>query len=272
MLGLVPFRLLPKSVRVLLLLNLGVFIPSVLFSLFRAEGLIHWVDALMLIPSQYYQPWRFITYAFVHTAPLHFLFNMLMLWMFGDEVAQWLGNRTFTALYLVSAVFAGLLSLPFYAGSIVPVHILGASGALFGVMVAYGWLFPDRRMLLFLIFPVSSRVAVGIFVLIDLFMSRTNDGIAHFTHLGGVVAGLVFMAFYTKLIPLPGARLLWNMRKRKYMAQTKSLQGEVGYLDEQKQLDSVLAKISRSGMGSLTQGEISFLQAASEKNRARRGS
>lgn len=277
MLALTPFRNLPRPVQVILLLNLAVFLPAAFFSMIRSPELSAWIDSLVLVPELYSQVWRFVTYAFVHVSPLHFLFNMLMLWMFGEEVAQWIGGRAFWALYLVSAVFAGIFSVPFYASHVIgnSVHILGASGALFGVMVAYGWLFPDRQMLLFLIFPVRARTAVGLFILIDLFMSNSGDGVAHFTHLGGVLAGLAFMAVRQGGFGgQSAARLLWNLRKKQYTvpkSKSAALEGEVGYFDEQKQLDKVLAKITKTGLGSLSPDEVVFLKNASEKQRMRRG-
>lgn len=269
MLALTPFRSLPRPVQVILLLNLAVFIPAVLFSLLRATDALQFINALVLVPTRYTEAWRFVTYAFVHTDPIHFLFNMLLLWMFSEDVAQWLGQRAFCTLYLVSGVFAGLFSVPFYLSDVIGgnVYILGASGALFGVMVAYAWLFPDRQMFLFMIIPVRARTAVALLVAIDVLMANSGDGIAHFTHLGGVLSGLAFM--YLRSGPL--ARLQWRMKKRHYASPSKPLQGEVGYFDEQKQLDAILSKISREGMGSLAPDEVEYLKQASEKARIRRG-
>jgi hypothetical protein len=130
-------------------------------------------------------------------------------------------------------------------------------------------------MLLFLIFPVRARTAVGIFILIDLFMANSGDGVAHFTHLGGVLAGFAFMAIRQGGFGgQTAARLLWNLRKKQYTvpdSKTTVLQGEVGYFDEQKQLDQVLAKISKTGLGSLRPDEVAFLKSESEKQRLRRG-
>lgn len=269
MLGLIPFRHLPRSVQALLLANLFFFLPGVLFALFRVGAGLGLLDALVLVPGRPLDLWRYVTYAFVHVNPMHFLFNMLMLWMFGEEVARWMGERKFLALYFFSGVFAGLVSVPFYLW--VHTAILGASGALFGVLVAYAFLFPDRKLLIFFVFPMHVRWAVLLLIGIDLMMARSSDGIAHFTHLGGVLAGALFMVVYLGKIPLPWARISWNLRKKRYLGGNRSLEGEIGYLDEQKQLDSVLAKISRSGMGSLTPDEIQFLQNASIRNRTRRG-
>jgi len=269
MLALTPFRNLPRPVQVLLLLNFAVFLPAVIFSALRLDGLMDWVGNLVLVPELYMQPWRFVTYAFVQVTPLHFLFNMLMLWMFGEEVCLWLGNRAFIGLYLFSAIFAGLFSVPFYLSNLLgdSVQILGASGALFGVMVAYGWLFPDRRMLFFFVIPMKARTAVVIFIAIDLLMINSGDGVAHFTHLGGALAGFAFMGVRSGIL----GRMRWRMRKRTMTNPGRVLEGDVGYYDEQKQLDAVLSKIARSGLGSLTAQEKIFLQEASDKQRARRG-
>jgi len=110
-----------------------------------------------------------------------------------------------------------------------------------------------------------------------LLLINSGDGIAHFTHLGGALAGLLFL--WLRHVQLqgsfPGSRWLWNLRKKgfqqKFSSNSHTLEGEVGYLDEQKQLDAILFKISKSGIQSLSPTEQDFLQKASERNRTRRG-
>ena len=271
MLGLTPFRQLPRPVQAILALNLAVFCIAALLSVARAYGAMGLMVELMLIPSHYLEAWRFVTYAFVHVQPTHFLFNMLFLWMFGDDVATWLGGRSFWLLYLLSAVIAGAVSVPFYMFQLLEpdVQILGASGALYGVMVAYGFLFPERRMLFFFVIPLQVRTAIALFIGLDLALTYSGDGVAHFTHLGGALAGFLFMWLR---LHAP-SRMLWNLRKRKYQQQgvRNAPEVEIGYFDEQRQLDAVLQKISRTGLGSLTVDENRFLQEAAEKRRLRKG-
>jgi len=119
--------------------------------------------------------------------------------MFGTEVCKTLGERNFTALYLVSAVFAGVFSLFFYSiGIMGPNPIIGASGALFGIMTAYAFLYPERTILLFFIIPIKIKYAIWVFIAITLFMANSGDGIAHYTHLGGILSGFLFMLAWSR--------------------------------------------------------------------------
>ncbi|MDY6390661.1 MAG: rhomboid family intramembrane serine protease, partial [Fibrobacter sp.] len=147
MFGLKPFRYLSSPIRTLLIINLVVFGICYLARIFNLDGIYTYLVGYgSLVPVAYEQIWRYLTYAFVHVDLWHFLFNMLALWMFGDDVAMAIGYRRFWILYLFCAVFAGVFSIPFYLfGAMSPMtFIIGASGALMGVFVAYAKLFPER--------------------------------------------------------------------------------------------------------------------------------
>ena len=264
MLGLTPFALLKKPLQAILLLNLSVFAVALLGNLFGSDTLLGLVYHLALLPDRYTEFWRLLTYAFVHVSPMHFLFNMLMFWMFGQEVAEWMGEGPFTALYLFSGVFAALFSIPFYAtGLMGNAVIIGASGALFGVMVAYARLFPERMLLIFFIFPMRIKYAIWVFIAIDLLMVNSGDSIAHLTHLGGVLAGFAFMAVYQGN---------WNLPSRgrgSKGGEDRVLEGELGSWQVDTRLDAILAKVSKSGLDSLSREEVAYLQAASQKRRPR---
>ncbi len=262
MLGLTPFAFLKQPIRVILSINLVVFALALLGSLFRSDTLQEMVYTLALLPDRYTEVWRLLTYAFVHVSPMHFLFNMLMFWMFGQEVCEWLGEKAFTALYVFSGVFAALFSIPFYlTGLMGNAVIIGASGALFGVMVAYARLFPERVLLIFFVIPMRIKYAIWVFIAIDLLMVNSGDSVAHLTHLGGVLAGFLFMALREKGFRLP------RFSQEKASSSPKVLEGELGSWQVDSHLDAILAKISRSGMDSLTRDEIAYLQKASQKRR-----
>jgi membrane associated rhomboid family serine protease len=264
MLGLTPFQFLKRPLQVILVLNLAIFLVGLLGSMFRLPVLLDLVYTLALLPERYTEFWRLLTYAFVHVSPMHFIFNMLMFWMFGQEVADWLGEKTFTALYLFSGVFAALFSIPFYASGLMGnAVIIGASGALFGVMVAYARLFPDRVLLIFFVIPMRIKYAIWVFIAIDLLMVNSGDSIAHLTHLGGVLAGFAFMAAWHHGFRLP------EFKNRKPQSGTQVLEGELGSFQVDVRLDAILAKISRSGMDSLSRDEIVYLQQASQRRRQR---
>lgn len=276
MFGLKPFRYLAKPVRILIQINaiiFGLVLIGALFG-FNSQALVLQFGAL--IPIEFSQVWRFLSYNFVHVSFMHFLFNMLMLWMFGDEVADFMGHGKFVGLYLFSGIFAGVFSIPFYLfGSLSPyAMIIGASGALMGVFVAYYKFFPERTLLLFFVIPLKMKYAIWVLVALDVIMSQTNDSIAHFTHLGGILAGFIFMRFFYNSNGIPFWKN-WFQRRKKQNTQSrdseKVLEGDVAYIDQDKQMDAILAKVHKEGVNSLTESERQYLLLARDRLRRRRG-
>lgn len=260
---LTTFTFLARPLRFLIIINGIIFL---LLWICRSLD-IPLLDYMVLVPSRWAEFWRWLTYAFAHVHPLHFLFNMLMLWMFGNDVAAWLGDKAFVVLYLFSAIFAAGLALPFYLLEWInpQVYILGASGALFGVLVAFARLFPDRVILIFFLFPLPVKYAIWVFILIDLFLVTESTGIAHLVHLGGALAGFLFCYMRNQG---------WLHNLQGQFSKYRSLrQSGIGFMEEdspQAKLDAILAKISRSGMASLSMRELQFLQQEGEKRKARR--
>ena len=149
-----------------------------------------------------FEIWRVATYLFLHYNVFHLLLNMLSLWMFGVELERRWGSQYFLKYYVVCGVGAAvtviLLSLmPFAVFSdLYDVVTVGASGAIYGVLLAFGLYFPTRPILMFFIFPVPARYAVMIMGAIALYASvggGQGGGIAHAAHLGGLVAGYLFL-------------------------------------------------------------------------------
>jgi membrane associated rhomboid family serine protease len=271
MLGLIPFKYLPRPMQAILLINAFVY----LLSWVSLGDYVLWFGAF--IPSQFYELWRFLSYAFIHTDFMHILFNMLMFWMFATEVCKSLGDKNFTALYLLSAIFAGIFSIPFYACGVMGNHlVIGASGALFGVMAAYAFLFPEQIILMFFIVPMKIKHAIWIFIAIDLFMTNSGDNIAHLTHLGGLLSGYLFMLFWSKNISLesffakPKRPEAYSREFVKQRAEQAPLEGELyrGSLNaKEERLNEILEKINRSGLQSLNQEERDYLQWFGKQNK-----
>ena len=277
MLGLTPFKYLPKPMQTILLLCAVTY----LLKWVGIGGYVLLYGAF--IPSRTYELWRFLSYSFVHYDFMHLLFNMLMFWMFGTEVCKTLGEKNFTALYLISAVFAGIFSMPFYSFGIMGNNpIIGASGALFGIMAAYAFLFPDRTILMFFVIPMRIRYAIWIFVAIDLFMANSGDGIAHYMHLGGILSGYLFMLAWSKNISL---KSFFTMPKKQetysrefFREQAKKnkpgspLEGELykgSSNTKEERLNEILEKINRNGLQSLNQEERDYLQWFGQQNKRR---
>ena len=151
-----------------------------------------------LVLYEYYL-WQLFTYIFLHGGIGHILFNLLGLWMFGGELERLWGPKRFLFYFFFCGIGAGIITVlstmlltPEY--QIIPV--IGASGAIYGILLAFGWLFPNRPIYLYFLFPIPAKIFVIIFGLLEfIYFSREGGGISHVTHLGGLLFGLFYM-FY----------------------------------------------------------------------------
>lgn len=155
------------------------------------------VSSFALWPLQAgFMPWQLVTYAFLHASVLHLAFNMYGLWLFGRELENLLGQRALLQLYFASILTAGATQLLFthLTGNVYPT--VGASGGVFGILLAYGIFFPNRiLMLLFPPIPLPAWLFVTLYAGIELTfgVTGTQAGVAHFAHLGGMVGGYLII-------------------------------------------------------------------------------
>ena len=175
-----------------------------MFLLFSSTGDL--LSPLALWPlgaAQYvgigFAPWQLVTYAFLHGSMLHLLFNMFALYMFGGAIEQVFGSRRYLVYYAVCVVSAALAQLLVakMTGGFYPT--VGASGGVFGLLLAYGLYFPNNRvMLLFPPIPMPARVFVLVYAALELVMGVTGaqSGVAHFAHLGGMVGGFIMLRYW----------------------------------------------------------------------------
>jgi membrane associated rhomboid family serine protease len=141
--------------------------------------------------------WQLFTYIFLHGGISHILFNLLALWMFGGELESYWGSGKFLRYFLFCGIGAGICTVVFSPYQVIPV--VGASGAIYGILLAFGWLFPNRPIYMYFIVPIPAKYFVIIFGLIELYLSieGTGGGVAHLTHLGGLIFGILYMAYPT---------------------------------------------------------------------------
>jgi membrane associated rhomboid family serine protease len=187
------------AVRILVAANVVVFLLQALAN--------DWMEVVFALwPLQpidghvYFHPWQIITYAFLHDTRniSHILFNMLGLWMFGSEIERYVGPRRLLSCYFASVVTAAITQLlvPALFGA-PPGATLGASGGVFGLLLAYAMMFPNRKVVpLIPPIPMPAWLFATIYACIELFLGVTGtlSGIAHFAHLGGMVgSALVIM-------------------------------------------------------------------------------
>lgn len=211
-----PFDL-PPVTRNLLIANVAVFL---LQQVVGQVLLIHFAlwpwgpDVTDGSVSVGFRPWQLVTYAFMHGSLLHLFSNMLALYMFGGQIERVFGARNFVIYYFVCLIFAALAQLAvvaWFTGGFYPT--LGASGAIFGILLAFGMLFPhEKMMLIFLPIPISAWLFVTLYALAELYMgvTGTQAGIAHFAHLGGMLGGFVLIQYWRGKLPIKPQRRLWR--------------------------------------------------------------
>ena len=157
------------------------------------------INSLALYPIEtiLFRPYQLLTYMFLHADIFHLLFNMLGLWMFGTVIEKMWGAKRFIIFYLACGIIAGVTQMFFGIGP-----SIGASGAIMGVLVAFGMTFPNTELFIMPIpFPVKAKWAISGFIVIDLLSGLAgseNDPIAHFAHLGGAIAGFLIMLLWKK--------------------------------------------------------------------------
>jgi len=185
---------LSSALKTLIAINVALFLAG-----FVASDLVR---VFGLRPSDVLQGrvWQLLTYMYLHGNLGHILFNMLALWMFGTELERLWGTRAFLRYYHIVGIGAGvstvvISSLFPFAASTFHTTTIGASGAIYGLLLAYGLLFPNRPILMYFVFPIPAKYFVMILGAIALLMSLNDSGgaVAHLTHLGGLVAGYIML-------------------------------------------------------------------------------
>lgn len=271
-----------KTIMILIIANVSVFIIQLLFSTINSqwgtsivnvlpegnvgEDVVHQIRLgpdLFTSLFYLYPPfaigklwlWQFITYMFLHSIydPWHIVINMLALWMFGSEVERAMGTKKFLTMYFTAGVFAGIFCCIFTPNN----PILGASGAIFAVEIAFAMFFPNTTVIFF-IFPIKAKYLVMIFAGITIFncLMPAGGNVAHFAHLGGLLYGFLFVRYEPKF---SNFLISWQVQQQ-----------EKGYKKEEelkRKVDQLLDKVNREGMKNLTRKERAFLRNASKQYR-----
>jgi len=201
------FQKIPPVTRALIIANVVMFLLQQMLGEAVLASLELWPlgpNGLDLFATGYeFQPWQLLTYGFMHGGFPHLLFNMLALYMFGSPLEYTWGNRRFLTYFLVCIAGAGLLQLVVAWWSMsqggAPYPTVGASGGVFGLLLAYGMLFPNQRvMLLFPPIPMKARTLVIVYGAVELLLGFTGwqPGVAHFAHLGGMLFGWLLIRYW----------------------------------------------------------------------------
>jgi rhomboid family protein len=306
------FSFFPPVIKNLIIINVIVFVIQTLgggintgngltlsdlitkyFALIPLSGLPLTNGLGQVVVHWSFYPWQLISYQFMHGGIAHIFFNMFALWMFGIEIENIWGSRKFLIFYLMCGVVAGIFQLvlpPLFGEALAPT--IGASGAIFGVLVAFGMMFPNRYIFLYFFIPIKAKYLITGFILMEMFFIDQGGGnIAHLAHLGGALAGFIYIMLDTKTNvslnsifrrnTMRSGNNLFDSFKQKTVNTFKKKEGNIEEAkfyeikdendndnkDEisQEEIDKILDKISRSGYQNLTAREKKILFEASKR-------
>ena len=296
------FKVLPTVVKNLLIINVLMFLAT--FTLDRFNIDLTDILGLHFFKASNFHLYQFVTYMFMHANFGHLFFNMFALWMFGNTLENLWGSQRFLLFYMVCGIGAGLCqelvqyiqyatTLSGYAtvntgSQIIPMatylnmmNTVGASGAIYGLLLAFGMMFPDSRIYLYFLLPIKAKWFVIAYAVIELISGLSGGGnVAHFAHLGGMLFGLILILYWRKHgLSGPNFDLkkwkgwFWRMKEKmggqrmkytRYEEVKDEMPRDDGEYNRQRaererDVDAILDKISKSGYASLTDEEKEFL-------------
>ena len=174
---------LTKGVKQLIIINVVVFILTYLR--------VPFIENFVLFPIQsgYFQPHQLLSYMFLHSSITHIIFNMIGLLVFGPNIENKFGTSKFIKIYLIMGLISGLASIIFINSPVV-----GASGAIWGIMMLFALFNPNDLLYIYFIIPVRAKFIIGTFFTIELYLSimGSNDGVSHVAHVAGALTGALF--------------------------------------------------------------------------------
>ena len=301
------FTFFPPVIKYLLISNIAIFLLEFFFLDFLKVGRTSVGEvflknfALFGYDSPFFRPWQVFTYEYMHGSFSHLFFNMFALWMFGMELENLWGSKTFFIYYTVCGIGAGLANAflaPLFTSLPPNVPTVGASGSIYGVLIAFGMLFPNRYIYIYFMLPLKAKYLVIIYMAVEVFAvaSQSQSGIAHVAHLGGAVVGFLYVYFYlnrgsrkfsrtgdsnvfdnfknvfekkdkeANIYDIPKRDItdaeFEDLNKSKYEDDVRQKEREA-----QERIDAILDKLSARGYSSLTDEEKKILFQESKRLR-----
>ena len=276
---------MPPITKNLLIINALCYLATIVLERYGMD--LNFLFGLHLFLNPNFSVYQLFTYMFMHGGWTHLFFNMFAVWMFGRIMENLWGSKRFLIYYLVCGVGAAViqeltflfdifvLGIPGYALTV------GASGAVFGLLLAYGMSFPEERMFIFPIpIPIKAKwLILGYAVLeVVLGFGGSGDGVAHFAHLGGMLVGFLLILFWSRTPSFHGGSYGYVSRLKKFFGVQRKPKMTVDYggfnvdqqynmrkKEEQEEIDRILDKVRTSGYQSLTVDEKKKLFEASNK-------
>jgi membrane associated rhomboid family serine protease len=280
------FSFFPPVIKTLLITNLIVFVLMFFLGSFRIGNVplynyITYYFALMPLGSGAFLPWQLFTYLFMHGGLMHLFFNMFALWMFGMELENTWGSKKFLIFYLTCGIGAGLTNLLIAPLFTTVGPTVGASGSVYGVLLAFAMMYPDRPIFIYFLFPVKAKYFITFFIILELFngVAGTQSGVAHFAHLGGALVAFIYLMADSDRIPVRRWFSGFHTDRSRHLRYHKG-EGDVQDAKfyevrddkrkkdpefDQERIDEILDKISKSGYQNLTEEEKRILFEASQK-------
>ena len=295
------FRVLPNVVKHLLIINVLMYLATITLVKFKIGGsTIDLTDYLGLhfFKASDFRVYQLVTYMFMHGNFAHLFFNMFALWMFGNTIENIWGSKRFLFFYMVCGIGAGLcqelVQYIQYATSLAQydtvnlgnrivtmdtylnmMTTVGASGAIYGLLLAFGMMFPDSRIYLYFFIPIKAKWFVIGYAVLELILGfGSADNVAHFAHLGGMLFGLLLILYWKKHPAGPNKDfrklkdIFQSWKDRKKYTPYEEVRDEVPRSDEDynykkaqkdREIDAILDKVAKNGYGSLTDEEKDFL-------------
>lgn len=265
---------MPTAMRYIITINVVVFLfqmmlgPNINRVIIENLGFIPEFEAII------FQPWRIITYMFLHGGFLHILFNMLWLWWMGRPVEEQLGHRNFLVLYFGAGIGGALINT-LVAGIFGGGLTIGASGAVLGMMVCFAMIFPRTPIMLIFFPPIEARFIVAGLIALDFLLIGASDNVARVVHLGGAFTGYLLLKMYYRgydydawIQSITGSLKRKKKPKKDPRNKNMSIVSDAEIIEEvdQSELDLILDKISKKGYEGLTAEEKRKLFELSKKN------
>lgn len=286
------FSILPPVVKNLLIINFVFYLATIAFDYVWHIDLAQYLG-LHYIGASDFRPYQFVTYMFMHGNFAHIFFNMFALWMFGNSIENAWGPKRFLIFYMVCGIGAGLTQeLVQYIqlrdlvenyqyvklnGQSIPVDdylnmltTVGASGAVYGILLAFGMMWPDSRIYIYFAIPIKAKWFVIIYGLLELFSGFSSvDNVAHFAHVGGMLWGFLLILYWRHKDNgwTPKFKIRRDKNNTYYDNRPKSdWDYNKDRADDERRTNQILEKISKGGYSSLTEEEKEFLFKQSKKS------
>lgn len=240
-------------IKWVMIINVGVFILQNIYP--NLTPLLGFTPKQFFadFPNLLYQPF---TYMFLHGSISHIFFNMFALWMFGTEVELSWGVKRFARFYLIGGIVGALMEMLVHSTSSIP--IIGASAAIYSVLIAYWFMFPNRMLLIFFVLPVKVKWAIPAILVLGFFFGGPH--VAHFAHIGGAIWGFVYIKSDWRFLTFAD-----KVKSFKYKRQTAKFEKNRQKAEAvMKKVDDILDRINEVGIENLTKEERKILEDASQ--------